>query len=554
MSVMCQGCSAELATWTGKCPSCGSTQQIEMKKRADPLIGKIISGKYKITKKLGQGGMGAVYLAEHTSVGQRVAVKFLNQAFSGDPDIVRRFLNEAKSYGQITHPNAVHLHDFGQDEDGNLFISMEYIEGDDLKKTLEKGGKLKLRDAVDVVMQIAEVLGHAHQKGIVHRDMKPENVMMIKGLRGYHAKVLDFGVARLMEEQGTRLTAVGSICGTPRYMSPEQAQGGDVDHRTDIYALGLVLFESVTGRHPFPGTSIAEILRKQVMEPTPHLYDFAPDLKVPDGLDTVIQQATAKNVNERFSTMHDFAAAVADAMPTDSSMDAYDIHTDPGLQDASTMMKGKAVEKTAHKASPYDRNKKGGEGGSRTPLFAGIGAAAVLLLGGGAFLAMSGSKSADAAPQKVAVKEPEIAPALARVAPTPAPTPSPAPTPDPVGTGTPHTVENSNGGNEAVTLLAHNTLFNQAQNEWVAGRLETCAQMLTSIPLESPVAHQVTELRAKIAEVRGLMERGSSSYARGNCGDAIKFYSEVLKKNPGMQGAQGGISKCKNQMPTGTIE
>jgi len=281
------------------------------------MVDRIIKNKFRILKKLGQGGMGAVYLAEQVGIGHKVALKFLKAEFSSDPEIARRFLNEAKSYARVAHPNAVALHDFGQDEEGNLFIAMEYCEGVDLKKMLAEK-PLAMIESIDVVLQVADVLANAHEKGVIHRDLKPENIMVRRGLRGLHAKVLDFGIARLMDG-GTRLTVVGAIAGTPRYMSPEQVEGKEVDLRADIYSLGVVLFELLTGRQPFDGSTIAEILRKQAVEPMPHLTEFAPELDYPD-LDAVLQKACRKRRDERWPDMLAFANALSMATPTQADV------------------------------------------------------------------------------------------------------------------------------------------------------------------------------------------------------------------------------------------
>src|SRR3954469_735832 len=196
---ICQGCGAEHSSWGGKCPQCGTSETIRLAPATDRMVDRVVKGKFKIIRKLGQGGMGAVYLAEQLGIGHRVALKFLKSEFSSDAEIARRFLNEAKSYARVAHPNAVALHDFGQDEEGNLFIAMEYCEGVDLKKVIAEQGRLPMIEAIEIVLQVADVLANAHEKGVIHRDLKPENIMIRRGIRGVHAKVLDFGIARLMD-------------------------------------------------------------------------------------------------------------------------------------------------------------------------------------------------------------------------------------------------------------------------------------------------------------------------------------------------------------------
>ncbi len=314
---ICQSCGTEYEAEVPVCPSCGATETIRLNK-TDRMIDRMIAGRFKIIRKLGQGGMGAVYLAEQVGIGHRVAIKFLKSEFSTDAEIARRFLNEAKSYAKVVHPNAVTFHEFGQDTDGNLFIAMEYCEGVDLKKTIAERGRLSVVEAIEVTLQVADVLADAHHKKIVHRDLKPENIMIRKGLRGIHAKVLDFGIARLMDA-GTKLTVAGAIAGTPRYMSPEQVEGKEADERADIYSLGIVCFESLTGRQPFDGSTIAEIMRRQVMDPLPRLEDYFPELGIP-ALQAALDKACAKPREDRFPDMITFANALSQAMPTQLQM------------------------------------------------------------------------------------------------------------------------------------------------------------------------------------------------------------------------------------------
>ncbi|MGI5862326.1 MAG: protein kinase domain-containing protein [Myxococcales bacterium] len=581
MAAMCQSCGAEHATWTGSCPHCGSQVALEMKPAGDPMLDRVVGGRYRITRKLGQGGMGSVYLAEHVGVGQRVAIKFLNPNFSGNPDLVRRFLNEAKSYGQLSHPHAVQLHDFGQDADGTLYISMEYVEGTDLKRELEQRQQFSLEDSLDVVLQVCEVLGYAHSTGIVHRDLKPENIMLVKGLRGYHAKVLDFGIARLMGEQGTRLTAAGSICGTPRYMSPEQAEGRDVDHRTDIYALGLVLFELITGVHPFSGHSIAETLRKQVVEPMPHFADVAPDLAVPEGLDRVVQKAVAKQREQRFESMGEFAAALLALAPAA----VPGALASGGEAFQATLLKRRALEKTSYESSPYSPNRRAPRRALAPALVAVVlvgagGAAGYALLRRGpppvevgqerppAHGAFDTSASASS-PVGPSAAQPTASSATVTAAPAPAASASAA-------TASPDTVPaaiaeeagaggdpdqaaqpgSHRGGDDtaSVRLLAESAMLAQANNEYLAGRLATAAQMLKAIPADSPMRRKVVDLEKQIDELSALMRRADAHYRKGRCEEAIELYEQVRRRNPGVTAAGQGIARCRREMPAATLE
>lgn len=578
MASLCQRCGAELATWTGSCPKCGGVMQLEVKDPQDPMLGKIVGGRYQVLKKLGQGGMGAVYLAEHQGVGQRVAIKFLNASFSSDRNVLQRFLNEARSYGQIAHPHAVQLHDFGQDDAGNLYISMEYIEGQDLKRLLEKEGRLSLRDATDIVLQVCDVLAYAHAKGIVHRDLKPENIMLVKSLRGWHAKVLDFGVARLMAEQ-TRVTAAGSICGTPSYMSPEQASGGDVDHRADVYALGLVLFECLTGVHPFIAATIHETLRRQVKEPLPHLANAAPDVKFPDALDAALQKATSKAREERFNSLTDFAKALVAATPTS----IFDPHAGPeGVVRLEAEVR-EPQEKSSHADTPYER-----PGASSKVLVAASIGAAVLLAGAGIWYFARRPPPVPAgwneleAPERSVRASPLQAPASSSEPPKAMTTKIKPPEPTSPAAGSakasdpaPGSVAPTSTAKRPVAAVERPerpsktelgaataeiqrvgdlSVLNLAHAEFDAGRLETSAQALKRIPARSTVRADALALQKEINALTEMVNRADALYRQGKCEDAVRVYEQVRRRNAGIAKASEGIARCKREMPSGVLE
>lgn len=273
--------------------------------------GEVLGGKYKLLRLLGEGGMGAVWAARNLNVGHEVALKVLHSDLARDPDCAKRFLYEAKSYGRVTHPHAVALHDFGADGE-TLYISMELVEGFDLRHVLRRQGRLALPDAVEVVLQLADVLGFAHDRGVIHRDIKPENVVLRTGGRALHVTLLDFGIARLLGM--ARITADGVMAGTPRFMSPEQVRGEDIDHRVDIYALGLLTFLLLTGRPAFDAPDAMEVVRLQLQAPLPQLADFVEDRSLAV-LEPVLQKATAKDRRDRYASMRDLAKALTTAVP-----------------------------------------------------------------------------------------------------------------------------------------------------------------------------------------------------------------------------------------------
>ncbi|MHB8877962.1 MAG: serine/threonine-protein kinase [Myxococcaceae bacterium] len=287
-------------------------------------------------RRLGTGGMGTVYLAEETGLGQPVAVKFLSHELSSQPQMVRRFLNEAKTYARVQHPHAVHIYDFGQEPDGAFFIVMEFVEGKSLKAFLEERGRLPAASAIEIALQVCDALEHAHSQGVVHRDLKPENIMVTERMRGLHATVLDFGISRLVAEDETRLTAAGSTLGSPRYMAPEQATGTEVSHRADIYSLALIAFEMLAGRHPFSATTNLGFIEAQVRKPLPRFSELNVD--VPEAVEAVLRRAAAKRPEERFSSMADFATAltaVAPTMPQGPAVGATTVQMSAGAKPVS---------------------------------------------------------------------------------------------------------------------------------------------------------------------------------------------------------------------------
>ncbi len=309
---VCKQCGAEYPAWSGPCAKCGCAEHVALKSPAS-REGTTVAGRYKLIRRLGEGGMGAVYLAEQLGVGNQVAIKFLKPELSQNEGLARRFLNEARTYIRVAHPGAVQLNDYGQDETGALYLVMELVDGVDLKHLLDERRRLEPKEAVAIALAVADVLAHAHSKGVVHRDLKPENVMVRPALSGFHVKVLDFGIAHLAYEGAERLTQTGALAGTPKYMSPEQVRGEAVDARTDVYALGLLLFELLTGRSAFEGGSVSEILHQQATQPVPSLAAVDAHLGGP-ALDLVVAKATQKRKEDRYQTMAELAQALS-ALP-----------------------------------------------------------------------------------------------------------------------------------------------------------------------------------------------------------------------------------------------
>ncbi|MET0287631.1 MAG: serine/threonine-protein kinase [Polyangiales bacterium] len=281
----------------------------------DPLIGQTLAGRYKIVRKVGEGGMGIVYEAVHVIIEKRVALKVLREDFSHREDVVERFRQEAKSASRIGHEHIVDISDFGITPSGAHFFVMEFLQGNDLAEELERRGPLPVRRSIEIALQCARALGAAHAKGIIHRDMKPENIFMLSRDTGEDfVKIVDFGIAKMSEidehgasTPGRRLTRTGMIFGTPEYMSPEHAAGKELDHRVDIYALGIILYELLTGRVPFLGDTFMGILTAHMFEPLPPLSAVNASCSAPPELERLIQRAVAKSADQRPQSMDELA-------------------------------------------------------------------------------------------------------------------------------------------------------------------------------------------------------------------------------------------------------
>jgi eukaryotic-like serine/threonine-protein kinase len=274
----------------------------------DTLINTLFDGRYRILRKLGSGGMANVYLAEDEELGRRVAIKILNERHASDDSFVERFRREATNAAGLSHPNIVSVYDRGEAE-GTYYIAMEYLEGRSLKDRIVSEGALSVSAAIEVTRQILRAVGFAHRRGIVHRDIKPHNVLLAQDGPGDgdpRFKVTDFGISRTTASQ---MTEAGSIVGTAQYLSPEQARGAPVDQRSDIYSVGVVLFELLTGKLPFSGETPLEIAMKHLSEIPKAPSALRPE--IPTDLDMVVLRALAKDPEDRFQTAEEMERELA---------------------------------------------------------------------------------------------------------------------------------------------------------------------------------------------------------------------------------------------------
>jgi serine/threonine protein kinase len=274
---------------------------------------ELVAGRYLTSHVIGKGGMGKVVYGKHVDLQQEVAIKYLRTSSrSGGESASKRFCQEALTYASINHPNIVKLLDFERTQHGELRMVLEYVKGETLGTFLRRTGQCHPLFAIDLTIQIAQGLSAAHAKSIIHRDLKPDNIMLsplTKSRRHYHVKLLDFGIAKNLHHEGERYTAAGTVCGTPDYMSPEQARGLDIDTRSDIYSLGVLLFEMLAGRLPYVATGKQKVMSAHCWTPIPLVSDFS-NYPVPTVLEDLLQRCLAKNANDRFQSVEELINAL----------------------------------------------------------------------------------------------------------------------------------------------------------------------------------------------------------------------------------------------------
>ncbi|MEM9070608.1 MAG: serine/threonine-protein kinase, partial [Myxococcota bacterium] len=361
---------------------------------SDPKIGMMLQDRYRVVRKLGEGGMGAVYEGEHVLIKRRVAIKCLHAQFAQNAEVVARFRREAQAATSIGHENIIEVTDMGLFDDGTVFMVLEYLEGRDWSDVIEAQGAMSLGRVVRILSQVCDALGAAHAKGIVHRDLKPENIYLIeRSGNPDFVKVLDFGISKFMDPEGPNhsMTRTGTTLGTPYFMSPEQARGSkEVDGRTDLYALGVILFHSLTGRYPFDDESFPALILKICHEAAPSVRTLRPDL--PEAVDAIVSRLLSKEPRERFQDCASLKAALSPFADVDTIPLPFD---DTQLGESAPRDPGREV---APDRTPADQSVVVPRPGRLRQVLVAlvvVGAGVAIAMGAGAFSETASSVSSD---------------------------------------------------------------------------------------------------------------------------------------------------------------
>lgn len=399
---ICPVCSIEYPDDVRFCPNDGQT--LRGSSSTHDLVGQIVADRYHVVRKLGEGGMGQVYLAEHVKMGRKSAIKVMNPSMVHDPDAVARFNREAANASRISHPNVCAIYDFGETPEGLIYLAMEFVEGEPLTDLLERERALPVRRAAAIFLQVADALQAAHDLGIVHRDLKPDNIMLGRARDGSDVvKVVDFGIAKAVGgDDSQKVTKTGLVVGTPEFMSPEQLSGDQLDGRSDLYALALVLFKMLTGTLPFAGGTVQDTMVKRLTDDPATLAAVRPDLSFPPGLQAVLDAALTRSPGDRYRSTSKFASDLAAVVGLERHSGGGPLPATRPADAKTELLRPPTPAGPAH-PPPGPR---AGPKRSRVPL---IASAVVVLGGAGAAIAILGrAKKTDAAARLDAHTQPAV--------------------------------------------------------------------------------------------------------------------------------------------------
>jgi len=357
----CPACQADVADGAKFCTLCGAKLPKTQSEGDDPLLGRIFARNFRIEKLLGVGGMGKVYRATQLSLDKPVVLKLLHAHYAHDETLVARFHREARAASRLNHPNSINIIDFGQDDDGTLFMAMEFLHGRDLFTVLQTESPVPEDRVARIVRQVCSALAEAHNQGVIHRDLKPENIMVEdRPHQKDFVKVLDFGIAKIQDPEGkdTRtLTAQGMVCGTPEYMAPEQARGEILDARTDVYAIGVLMYQLVTGQLPFQADNAIGIVTKHIVEKPRPLRETAPDRAISPEMEAIVLRCMAKKREERFQNILELSDALEPIALRGSVGRAVSAPSSP-LTDSMPVASTQLVDRTGPQARPRKRTNR----------------------------------------------------------------------------------------------------------------------------------------------------------------------------------------------------
>jgi serine/threonine-protein kinase len=376
---VCPQCGVEYDTASRFCPNDGTP--LRPKGSTDPFVGRVLAERYHMLKRLGEGGMGKVYLAEHVKMNRQCAVKVMNGALLNDSDSAQRFAREASNAARIIHPNVAAVFDYGE-ADGVVYLVMEYVEGEPLTRLLERESIVSPARAVDIAHQVAEALVAAHELGIVHRDLKPDNIIVTPNKNGRDvAKVVDFGIAKAIEEAPSEsLTRTGLVIGTPEYMSPEQLLGDPVDARSDIYSLGCILYQMLTGRRTFDEPTREQMIKRRLTEKAPHPRELVPEL--PKTLDLIVARMLSRTPQDRYVTVGEVRDLLIPAIALEGGFE--DPSWRPAVTRSNPTVFIQAAEQPTQEMTPYPGVAPHRQRFWKRPEVMGAAAVAVIALGASA--------------------------------------------------------------------------------------------------------------------------------------------------------------------------